>query len=212
MAIHNPLTDPRSIEKLINMLNLSGGKGALTPGGKDIGRDVRDSDCELEYSEANLVQAAAGLEQYILLDRPDIAYKRCNICRSPLSSCGFALSEFGVTCRKSEVGVEIPVSTAAEEEHRRVCGCGLCSQRDNVEVHVWSCGVLQESADRVFIHHAQCASTEQRRTGVLRDHDGLSAQLVQPGHFERIRVDGLVGRERWHLNRIAPRLRTTEAS
>ena len=39
--------DPRLTEKLISMLNLSGGKGALTPGGKDIGRDVRDSDCEL---------------------------------------------------------------------------------------------------------------------------------------------------------------------
>ena len=53
---------------------MSGGKGASTPGGKDIGRDVRDSDCELEYSDAKLVQAAAGLEQYIALDRPDIAY------------------------------------------------------------------------------------------------------------------------------------------
>ena len=29
--------DPRLMEKLTNMLNLSGGKGALTPGGKDIG-------------------------------------------------------------------------------------------------------------------------------------------------------------------------------
>ena len=66
--------DPRLIEKLTNRLNLSGGRGALTPGGKDIGRDVRDSDCELEHSEAKLVQAAAGLEQYIALDRPDIAY------------------------------------------------------------------------------------------------------------------------------------------
>ena len=66
--------DPRLMEKLINMLNLSGGNGALTLGGKDIGRDVRDSDCELEYSDAKLVQTAAGLEQYIALDRPDIAY------------------------------------------------------------------------------------------------------------------------------------------
>ena len=66
--------DPRLIEKLVNMLNLSGGKGALTPGGKDTGRDVRDSDCELEYSDAKLVQAAARREQYIALDRPDIAY------------------------------------------------------------------------------------------------------------------------------------------
>ena len=37
-------------------------------------RDVRDSDCEVEYSEAKHVQAAAALEQYIALDRPDIAY------------------------------------------------------------------------------------------------------------------------------------------
>ena len=36
-------------EKLINMLNLSGSKGALTPGGKDIGVDDRVLDCELEY-------------------------------------------------------------------------------------------------------------------------------------------------------------------
>ena len=56
------------------MLNLSGRKGALTPGGKDIGRDVRDSECELEYSDAKLVQAGAELEQYTALDRPDIAY------------------------------------------------------------------------------------------------------------------------------------------
>ena len=66
--------DPRWIEKLINMLNSSGGKGALTLGGKDIGKDVRDSDCGLEYSEDKPVQAAAGLEQYIALDRPDNAY------------------------------------------------------------------------------------------------------------------------------------------
>ena len=56
------------------MLNLSGGKGALTPGGKDIGKDDRDIDCEPEYSDAKLVQAAAGVEQYTALDRPDIAY------------------------------------------------------------------------------------------------------------------------------------------
>ena len=62
------------MEKLINMLNLSGGKGALTPGGKDIGRDVRGGDCELVYSDAKLVQAAAGLDQHIAFDRPDIAY------------------------------------------------------------------------------------------------------------------------------------------
>ena len=55
------------------MLNLREGKGALTLGGKNIGKDDRDVDCELEYSDAKLVQAAARLEQYIALDRPDIA-------------------------------------------------------------------------------------------------------------------------------------------
>ena len=62
------------MDREADQLNLSGGKGALTLGGKDIGRDVRDSDCELEYYEAKLVQAAAGLEQYIALDRPYMAY------------------------------------------------------------------------------------------------------------------------------------------
>ena len=98
------VADPKLTEKLLNMLNLREGKGAPTPGGKDIGRDVRDSDCELEFSKAKLVQAAAGLEQYIALDRPDIACSvrtasghRCSRRRSPRSSCSFALSESSVT-------------------------------------------------------------------------------------------------------------------
>ena len=61
-------------EKLINMLNLREGKGALTAVSKDIGKDDRDVGCELEYSDAKLVQAAAGLEQNIAVHRPDIAY------------------------------------------------------------------------------------------------------------------------------------------
>ena len=63
--------DPKLTEKLLNMLNLREGKVPLTPGGKDIGKDDRDVDCELAYSDAKLVQAAAGREQYIALDRPD---------------------------------------------------------------------------------------------------------------------------------------------
>ena len=66
--------DPKLTEKLNNMPNLREGKGATTPGGKDIGKDDRDFDCELEFSDAKLVQAATGLELYIALDRPDIAY------------------------------------------------------------------------------------------------------------------------------------------
>ena len=52
----------------------AGCKGALTPGGGDIGKDDRDIDRELKYTDAKLAQAAAGLEQHIALDRPDIAY------------------------------------------------------------------------------------------------------------------------------------------
>ena len=66
--------DPKLREKLLKMLNLREGRGALIPGGKDIGRDDRDVDCELEYCDAKFVQAAAGPEQHIAVDRPDIAY------------------------------------------------------------------------------------------------------------------------------------------
>ena len=56
------------------VLNLSGGKGALTLVSKDIGNEVRDSGCELECSGAKLLQAAAGLEPFFALGRSDIAY------------------------------------------------------------------------------------------------------------------------------------------
>ena len=86
----------------------------------------------------------------------------------------------------------------------------FAARESNAEIYVWSCGVLRESADRVCIH------TEHRSSGVLRNHEVLSAQLAQAGPLERIRGDGgsscLVGRECWHRDRIAPRLRTTEAS
>ena len=65
--------DPRLSGKLLKLLNLTEGKGASVPGAKDIGKDDRDVNSELEYAEAKIVQAAAGLEQYIALDRPDIA-------------------------------------------------------------------------------------------------------------------------------------------
>ena len=35
--------------------------------------------------------------------------------------------------------------------------------------------------------YGERASAEHRRSEVLRNHEGLSAQLAQPGHFERIR-------------------------
>ena len=66
--------DPKLLEKLLTLLNMTGGKGATVPGAKDIGKDDRDVNSELEDAEAKIVQAVAGLEQYIALDRPDIAY------------------------------------------------------------------------------------------------------------------------------------------
>ena len=66
--------DPRLLGKSLKLLNLIAGKGATVPGAKDIGKDDRDLNSELECAEAKVVQAAAGLEQYIALDRPDIAH------------------------------------------------------------------------------------------------------------------------------------------
>ena len=54
--------DPRLSGKLLKLLNLTEGKGATVPGAKDIGKDDRDVNSELEYAEAKIVQAAAGLE------------------------------------------------------------------------------------------------------------------------------------------------------
>ena len=51
----------------------------------------------------------------------------------------------------------------------------FAARESNAEIHVWSCGVLRESADRVCIH------TEHRSRGVLRNHEVLSAQLAQAG-------------------------------
>ena len=117
--------DPKLTEELINILNLREGKGATTPGGKDIGEDDRDFDCELEYSGAKLVQAAAGLEQYIALDRPDIAYS-VKTALQQMSKPTRAISSSGASRslleEQSETDLEVPVSTAAEE-HRRVCEC-----------------------------------------------------------------------------------------
>ena len=48
--------------------------GALTPGGKDTGKDDRDIDCELQYSDSKLAQSAAGFKQCSSLDRPYIDY------------------------------------------------------------------------------------------------------------------------------------------
>jgi hypothetical protein len=53
---------------------LAQAKGAPTPGNKDVGKDDRDSLDVLSESDKKVAQSAAGLEQYIALDRPDIGY------------------------------------------------------------------------------------------------------------------------------------------
>ena len=102
-----------------------GGKGALTPGGRDIGKDDRDVDCELECSDAKLAQAAAGLEQHIALDRPDIAYSIKTALQQMWKPTKPMQLRVGASRslleEQSRVGLEVPVSTAAEE-HRRVRG------------------------------------------------------------------------------------------
>ena len=55
--------DPRLLGKLLKLLNLTEGKGATIPGAQDFGKDDRNVKNELEYAEAKVVQAAAGLEQ-----------------------------------------------------------------------------------------------------------------------------------------------------
>ena len=51
--------DPRLLGKLLKLQNLTEGKGPTVPGAKDMGKDDRVVDNELEYAEAKIVQAAA---------------------------------------------------------------------------------------------------------------------------------------------------------
>ena len=59
----------------------------------------------------------------------------------------------------------------------------LQPERDNAEIHIRSCGVLRESADRVCIQFAERASTEHRRSGVPRNHaaHSLHSQAILKG-------------------------------
>ena len=166
--------------------------------------------------KAKLVQAAAGLEQYIALDRPDIAHsvmtalqqmsKLTKLMQLRVVRVGRYLKnnprlvwKFPCQQQPKSIGVFVDADFAARETMLRSTS-----------------GVLRESADRVCLHYAKRASTEHGRSGVQRNHGGLSAQLAQPGHFERIRGDSgsscIVGCECWHWDRFAPRLLTTEAS
>ena len=148
--------DTRLMEKLINMLNLSGGKGALTLGGKDIGRDVCVSDCELECSDAKHVQAAAGLEQYIALDRPDVAYSVKTTLQQmskPTKLMQLRVVQVG-RYRKNNSRLFWKFQYQQQPKSIDMFVDADIADRDNAEVHVWSCGVR--------------ASTEHGRSRVPR--------------------------------------------
>ena len=141
------------------MLNLREGKGALTPGGKDIGKNDRDVDCELEYSDAKLA-GRCGTRTVHCLQRQDSVTADVEAYEAHAASRGASRS---LLEEQSEADLEVPVSTAAEE-HRRGCGCRLCSQRHHVEVHVWelrsTTGDRHSSLDpaRRACEHCPCVS------------------------------------------------------
>ena len=203
--------DPKLTEKFLNMLNLRAGNGALTPGVKDIGKDDRDVECELEYSDAKLVQAAAGLEEYIALDRPDIAY-----------SLKTELKQMSKHTTLMQLRV-VRVGRYLKNNPRLVWKFPYQQQPKSIDVFVDADFAARETmlmstsgvAEYYWRSPIKFGSSTQSVRG-LRNHEGLSAQIAQPGHFERIRGDGgsccLVGRECWHWDLTAPRLWTTEAS
>ena len=124
--------DPQLTETLLNMLNLSGGKGALTPGGRDIRKDDRDIDCEL--SSRCQVRAGRCGTRAVNRSRPSrLCLQRQDSVTADVEAyaahAASRCSSWALPEEQSEVGVEVPVSTETEE-HRRVCGCGFCSQRD----------------------------------------------------------------------------------
>ena len=129
---------------MLKLLNLSEGKGATVPGAKDIGKDDRDVNSELEYAEAKVVQAAAGLEQYIAPDRPDIAYSVKTALQQmskPKKSNPRLVWKFQYQQQPKSIDVFVDADFAARETMLRSTS-----------------GVLWKIADRIWIQHAKCAS------------------------------------------------------
>ena len=110
---------PKTVGKVAETAEPDRGKGATVPGAKDVGKDDRDVNDELEYAEAKVVQAAAGLEQYIALDRPDIAHSVRTALQqmSETHEVDETSNHHGCSVleEQSKVGLEVPVSTTAEE-------------------------------------------------------------------------------------------------
>ena len=66
--------DRALLPRLLEGLGLQNAKGAPTPGNKDVGKDDRNSLELLDETGKKVAQSAAGLEQYMALDRPYIGF------------------------------------------------------------------------------------------------------------------------------------------
>ena len=150
--------DPRLSGKLLKLLNLTEGK--------DIGKDDRDVNSELEYAEAKIVQAAAGLEQYIALDRPDHCLQRQDMQQTNV-----------VPTKLMKLRV-IKVARYLKSNPRLVWKFQYQQQPKSIDVFVDADFAARETmlrstsgvaefhgriADRVWIQHAKCASAVHRR-------------------------------------------------
>ena len=111
--------DPRLLGKLLKLLNLSEGKGATVPGAKDVGKDDRDVHNELEYAEAKVVQAAAGLEPIHRTRSSRHCLQRQDSTATDVETHEVDETSNHQGCsvleEESKVGLEVPVSTTAEE-------------------------------------------------------------------------------------------------
>lgn len=66
--------DGKHVQSLSKALSLEGCKPAATPSSKDTGKNNPSALEPLDYGDQKLYLSAAGLLQYIALDRPDIGY------------------------------------------------------------------------------------------------------------------------------------------
>ena len=147
------------------------------------------SNNELEDAEAKVVQAAAGLEQYIALDRPDIAY-----------SVKTALQQMSKPTKLMKLRV-IKVARYLKSNPRLVWKFQYQQQPKSIDVYVdadfaaretmlrstsGSCGVLWKIADRgSSTQSVRALSTgESEFYAITR---GSAHSLHSQGHSERIR-------------------------
>ena len=107
--------------------------------------------------------------------------------------------------------MDVPVSTVAEE-HRRVCGCRLCSQRDQL---LRSTSGVAEYYGRAPIEFASSTqSVRALNTGKAEFYaitkgsaHSLHSQAILKGFRGDGGSSGPVGRECWHWDCIAPRFK-----